>query len=595
MFNLFIDSEQVELSQKTRLQMSRLLLELKDISKRGINISNSVTISFTKKNDRLLGYPSRLNSNNTAFEENQGYQITQQNNIISTGDVVIKSFDEKKGIKIQMAEGYGFWNSLGSSQMIDLDLFEFDEVFEDATFALLQNKTASPFLWGLTLDSGNVAETALSHLQYSRPQYRSRILLDKICEALGYSIDYNNLFTQTDIDNLGFLSNSRNFVVTDYKRRWQNEVIPQGDIAQATGSLEFSEAGNVDLQGNNLVNQLYITSYVIKGVVNSNFDTSISITQTGAETLTERVNIKKGVSFINFRTSEVETNSDVVFSVADEVFFEDVRIYSHINESDIVDIEGDWKGQGQKSILDGYQILTDYNLPTMTQAMFFKTIIRQFFLKIDIDVLKKEVKLIEFGDILSTNNAIDLTGKTLRFSAYSSGVSFAQLNELAYNNEDTISEELGRSTFIIDNKNAKANKSFIKMSEFSASKEILVAGNDTLNVDIYTILSAANPASRESIKDRVLIFKTGVGIPFTCTFSDAGWNVLFNKHYAAFVKAISRERVFTVSVLLSFLDFSKLNQNPIVYIGELGSYFLMLKISGFEEGEFSKIKMAKFV
>lgn len=594
MFRLEIDSENVELDSKTKLQLSRLVLDINDISKRGINISNSLVLPFTTKNDRLTGYPSRLNSNNTAFETNASYILTQQNNIISTGDVILKSFDEKKGIKIQLAEGFGFWTLLGKSEMNDLDLFDFDVVFNSATFDILKFKTSSPFLWALDLASGDSSETALNHLQYSRPQYRNRILLDKIVEQSGFSIDYTNLFSETEIDDVGFLSNSNDFVVTDYKRRWENIVIPSGDIVQTTGVLEFTFAGNVTLVGNDLINQLYTTSYVVKGVVNSQFKTSLVITATGTETIIETIPIPKGRSFINFRTSELEINSATVFSISDEVLFEDIRIYSHINESDIVDIEGTWKGLGQQSILNGYQILTDYNLPSMTQHVFFKTLIRQFFLKVDIDNLKKEVTLKSFADILSTNNAIDLTGKSLRFPVFTSGKSYGQLNILSYENEDTISEEMGRVTFNIANKNARPSKDFIVMNEYSASKETVISGNDTVDVDIYTILSANVEASRQAIKNRIVIFKTGVGIPFTATFSGVGWKSLFNDNYAPFINSTERERMTKIKILLSFLDFNRLNDKPIIFIGELNSYFLVLKISGFEEGEFSTLTMIKF-
>lgn len=595
MFNLLIDSERVELSNKSRLQLSRLVLDIGDISKRGIKISNALTLPFTKKNDRLTGYPSRLNSNNDAFEVNASYVLTEQNNIISTGDVVIKSFDEKKGIKIQLAEGYGFWNTLGKSKMNDLDLFEYDVTFNSTSFTTLSVKTASPFLWGLTLDSGDPAETALNHLQYSRPQYRYRIIIDKIVEQAGFTLNYNDLFNQTPIDDVGFLSNSRDFVVTDYKRLWANVVIPAGDVVQASGALEFSLAGNTLLSGNDLINQLYQTSYAIKGTVNAPLKTTLSITHIGAETITETVNIPKGLSFINFRSSEIEINNATIISVANEVIFENLRIYTHLNESDIVDIEGDWKGTGQKSILDGFQILTDYNLPSLTQHAFLKAVIKMFFLKVDVDVLKSEVMLDSFTDTLSTNNAIDLTGKSLRFPPYASGKSFGQLNRSAYNNEDTLSDELGRTTFNIDNDNAKPSKDFVRIDEYSASKETFVSGNTTVTVPIYTILSASDEASRDSIKDRILIFKTGVGIPFTATFSDLGWNILHNDYYSSFVDSIERERMMSVEILLTFLQFNQLNKMPIIYLGELNSYFLVLKTSGFEEGEFSKLSLAKFI
>lgn len=591
MFNLRINDENVELDAKAKLQLSRLILNISDISQRGINITNSLTLPFTNKNDRLTGFPSRLNSNNLAFEQNQRYVLTEQNNIVSVGDVVIRSFDEKKGIKIQLAEGFSFWNTIGEKKMNDLDLFEFDVEFNNTTFNNLSVKTSSPFLWALARNVGVSGETALNNLQYSRPSYRHRILVDQIVSQAGYSIDYTNIFDTTIFDDIGSISNASNFAVTDYKRFFENINFVAGQIDLTNGVLEFQETGNVTENGLDLENQLYKTSYVIKGTVNANFDTTLSIESTlNGDTVTELLSINKGRSFINYKTDEIEIGSLTAFVLSNDILFENVRIYSHINESDIVEIEQDWKGNGQNSILDGYQILTDYNLHFITQKDFFKTIIQQAFLKIDIDELKKVVKLSSFADVLNQNNALDLSGKAQKFPLVKSGKSFGQLNILTYQNEDDLNPDLGVATFVIDNKNAKPSKNFIKISEFSASREVLEGGNTTIDVPIYTI----TPAERQSVKERIVKFITGTGIPFTAIFSGISFQSIYSEQYIGFINAIKRERVLTIGALLNFNDFRKLQDKPIVYFREFESYFLVLKISGFEQGGITKLNVIKY-
>ena len=582
----------MELNEATKLQLSRTVLDLSDISIRGINISNSLNAPFTKKNDRLLGYPSRVNSNNAAFEETQPYTLTSQNNIVSTGEVVITSFDEKKGIKIQLAEGYGFWSTIGKKRLNDLDLFEFDEEFGNAAFNSLQSKTSSPWLWALADNLGNPNETALDNLQYSRPSYRFRILIDQIVSQAGYSIDLSNLLEVTNYDDIGCLGNTRDFAVTDYKTRWEGSLMSAGIIDVSTGNVEFSENGNVAVVGDSFENQLYKTSYAIKGYVDAVIDSVISISYTlNSETTTELVTVPKGRSFLNFRTDEIEIESITTFSTSENILFEDVRIYSHILESDIVDIEGDWKGNGQNSILNGYQMLTDYNTPNITQSVLFKSVIKMLFLKVDVDELTKTVFIKPFSDILDTNNAIDLSGKAKRFPSVKSGKSFGQLNLLTYTNDDSIGEDLGQATFFIDNKNAVPSKKFISISQFSASRQTIVDDNTTVDVKIYSRL----PATRESTKDRVVEFITGDGIDYTATFSGVSFQNLYSVNYIRFIESVKRERILPVKMLLSFRDFRRINDTPIIFLKEFNSYFLVLKISGFEEGEFCKVKMVKYL
>ena len=591
MFNLQIDNENVELDGRVKLQMSRLILDLADISNRGIKISNALVLPFTKKNDRLTGYPSRLNSNNLAFENNPSFTLTESNNIVSTGEVLIKSFDEKAGIKIQLAEGYEFWRQLGRLQMLDLDLFQYDEEFNVTTFDVLKNKTSSIWLWALTHDSDDPAETTLKSLQHSRPHYRQKRLIDEIIEQAGFEVDYTNVVENTIFDDMGLMSNAANFSVSDYMRSWENIAISSGDIDQTSGTLEFEALGNVTLSGNDLINQLYATSYVIKGEITAFQRTILTITSIGAETTIFRVSLIVGANFINFRTDELEIGNSTVFSLDENVIFENVRIYSHMNESDIVEIEGNWQAPAQRSINDEFLILSDYNLPQMTQDKIFKNVITQLFLKVDIDPLRKKITLSSFNDVLNTNNAIDLTGKTQRFPPYTSGKAFGQLNVLSYNNEDDISPEFGRATFNVLNKNAKPVKQFISLSEFSASKETLIEGNTTVKVEIYNITEA----SRVSKRDRPVIFATGTNITFTAQFLGIGWQDLFSKNYIEFVNSIARERVMKANMLITYLEFNRISEEPIVYVGELNSYFLVLSLSGFEEGELTTVNMVKFV
>jgi hypothetical protein len=592
MFNLKINSEDVELSSDVIIQLSRLILDVSDISNRGIKISNAIMLPFTNKNDRLLGYPSRLNSNNLAFEQSQTYTLTENNNIVSTGDVIIKSFDEKKGIKIQLAEGYNFWSFIGSKQLIDLNLFEFDEIFGNTAFTNLKPKTDSIWLWGLTHDSTDTSQTALNNLKYSRPQYRKRRIIEQIVEKAGYELDYTNVLDVTILDDMGIISNAQNFSTSDYMRSWSNVTISAGTIDLTTGTLEFQEPGNVsETLSTTLTNNLYATSYVVKGSITAFGQTQLTITATGAETVTWRVALGEGENIINFRTDEIEIGSDTVFSIDSDVIFEDVRIYSHMNESDIAEIEGTWQAPGQASINEGYLILSDYNLPAMTQAQFFKTVITQLFLKVDVDNLNKVVKVEPFSYILNTNNAIDLSNSTEKFPTVTSGQVFGQLNFLTYQNEDTINEEFGRATFDVRNTNAPRIKEFISMPQYSASKEILISGNTTVKTEIYNITEA----TRVSIRDRVVYFATGTGIDYTCQFIGVGWQDLYSKNYFDFIESIKRERRLQANALISYLDFESISETPIIYIGELSSYFLVLSIDGYEEGKFSQLELIKYV
>ena len=181
MFSLLINGESAELDQRVSIQLSKIYLDLSDLSKRGLNFTNAFSLPFTSVNDRLTGYPSRLASDNQAFEENQTYQLIGEGGLISAGNVVIDSFDDKKGIKIQLAEGYGFWSTLGKKLLNDLIVHDQDFEFNDTNMDALKARTTSIFITALHSSTGGANNTtALFNYDYTRPCYYFRNVLEKI-------------------------------------------------------------------------------------------------------------------------------------------------------------------------------------------------------------------------------------------------------------------------------------------------------------------------------------------------------------------------------------------------------------------------------
>lgn len=600
MFKLLINNEESELKESSRLVLNRIILNVNDISDRGIAFSNMITLPSSSKNLRLTGFPNRLSFNNLAFERTKPYQIVYQNTIVSEGDLIVKSYSEKDGIKIQMAEGFNFWQSIGSKKLRDLDLFSDYLEFSAATYNTISTKTGSVWLWSFirAFDdtvTGDPPGDQLTSRVYSRPSYRVKTLLDNIVSQSGFDIEYNNTLNSTELDDFGFLSNTRDFAVTDNRRIYENVTIPSGLLNLNSASVEFSLAGNTQIVGlTNLENNLYKTSLVLKGTfsaLNAGFITITTIS--GAETLIETIGYNQGPNFINYQTNEFEIDSTTTVLFSTDVNAECFRVIAHINESAIVEVEGDWVGGGggppdERSILNDFEMMADYNLPNITQLDLFKAIVKMFFLKVDTDNLKKMIELDSFADVLTINNSIDVSNKLRRFPSVSTGDFFGQLNVMRYSNDDDVNESLGEANFNIDNDSIQREKLFMEIPQFSASNQALIEDNTTITVFIYT------ENGRTSVKDRICDFGTGVGVPFSCRFSLSTMQSMFTKYYSSFVNSVRRERIMNIDVLLNRIDFNRINKSPIIYIKDLKSYFLVLSISNFEPGKFSSLKVVKY-
>jgi hypothetical protein len=579
MYRLFINDEEAELSKNTKVQLNKLLIDLNDLTARGINFTNSFILPFTSKNDRLCGYPSRLASNNQSFESQPNYLLLDDTTIVSRGEVVIREYDEKKGIKIQLAEGVDFWNRTGAKLLNDLDLHGDDFTFTTANMNALKVKSASVFVTALHSATGGATGTALTNYNATRPCYNFRVILDHIIEEAGYTADYGNIFEKTRLLDLGCLSNAEKFYVTDFKRRFQDSA-QFGNISYTGATAIFSKSGNVSQSGATLTNALYKTSYVIKGMVISASPTEILLNVNGD---VERIIVPQGRSFINFKTDEVEIGATFVINFPTPITLEDVYIYSAINEADI------FAEKNSLSVVD-YRVLADYNLPQQTQKQFIKNIMSIFFIDFMIDEANKEIVFRYLPDIIEGNNALDFSSKVNRYYSVTSGETYGQLSIFRYNNDDDINENRGAAYINIDNLNAPETKEIINISDYSASREINVSTNNILLVNIYD----TQGNERQSVRDRILVFEETGTFGINAVFTPIAWQRLYSNHFASFIQATKRERVIEMDAFINDLDFRELQRNPVIYIDFLQSVFLVTEISGYDRKNLCKLKLIKF-
>ncbi len=591
MFNLQINGENVELNSKESFKLFLVNLLLNDFSKRGITISNQVNLPLSSLSQKSILFPGHINSNNKSFEERQKYTLTLNQNIVSTGTVIVVEHDPKKGTKIQLAEGDDFWTIAGRDKLNDLILYDEDFVFEAASFTTLKAKTDSPWLWALDSEASDTGETALNNLVFSRPQYRIKTLIDNIVSSTGYTIDYGGLL-DGKLDNLGFTANHNGFKVCDYRNKFIDISVPGGILDLSTGTIEFSKAGNTANIAGELVNQLYSQSWVVKGTISSTFDTKIEviIEDSSGGFKSQFINIYIGENFVNLNTDDIEIGSKVTFDVEDPVLFRDVRIYPSIDEGKILDVSGSFESSPGLSILEGFLVLSDYNLPDLIQSELVKIPLKQLFIKLDIDDLAKEITLSSFQDIISTNNAYDISGKIQDFPPIKSGKTFAQLNIFTYKNDDDIPSSLGSAFYRVDNENAKEAKEFLSI-EMSASNEVLVGTNSVIDLPIYNIVDV----SRNDIDIRICLFQTGTGINFRAEFTGINWQTLVDENYVLFLDKIRRERLLSLKGVFTTTDFKSMAKRPVVYVSDIDSYFFVSEIEGFSPGELTTLKTVKLL
>jgi hypothetical protein len=577
-YKLFISDEEIELNAKTKIMLSRKIFDLSDISSRGVRYTNAFTVPPTAKNLRLLGNPQALASNNTAFEVSKPYTLTVENTVVSAGRVIVKDFDEKKGAKIQLSEGVDFWTAIGGLNLRDLSLHSNDFEFTTTNMNALKSLGSSVFLTALHDARGDGTNTALTNYTYTRPFYRFRRILDAIAAQVGYSVDYGDLLSTTEMNLVGCASNADRFWFSDYKLRFE-DVAVYGTLGIGAGSTIF-DLGNISESSNVLTNDTYKTSYIIKGRVNAHQDTIIRFIFSDR---TERFVIPKGISQINFLTDESEVSTTLEIETNLPVTFEDVYLYDAVSESEIFDVDSSYA-------VTGFYVLADYNLPDMTCKDFIKMLMKLFFLNPETDNLNRVIGFTRFVDDINTNNFTDLSERVQRNNAWTTGDMYGKTNYLGYANDEDLDVDLGRAIIRVENINANDVRDLVLVDQFSASKEINVSSERIVTYGIYSTADV----KRESIKNRIVYFNEVGAFGFNATFAEISFQRLMSAYYFGFIENTTRERVVSFDVLLKFHEFLGIQKRPLIFNPDQGGLFLVTEISNYSDDGLTTLICLKY-
>lgn len=589
MYRLFVNGEEIEMSYDTKISVSRKIFDLSDISVRGVQFTNAFTIPVTAKNLRLTGNPQVLSSNNNAFEKTVPYALEDNTSLVSSGQLIVKEFDEKKGIKVQLSEGADFWGLIEGLELKDLVLDAFDFEFTNANMDAKITLASNDIFVTALHNAGDPDDTALVSYNKTRPFFRFRPILDAIASRAGYTINYNNVLTDTELNLVGCASNADRFVFSDFRLRFQQQVF-LGQLDLPSGVSEF-DLGHVTVSGNQMTNTLYKTSYVLKGTFTA------SVPSTVRFVFNDRVEsflIPIGTTTQNFISDESEIGSTLIIETSENVFLENVLLYTHITETEIFDVDQDF------TAVFGFFVLSDYNLPEITCKDFMKIVMKMFFLNVTTDNLKREIEFTRFVDALNTNNVVNLSNGVVRNNSWSTGEVYGKINYLAYANDENVDVDLGRATFLVENINAPEINDFITIDDFSASEQTLIDGETVVSYNIYpppppvTDPPTEPDISRDSLKDRIVFFNQTGDFGINATFFEISFNRLYSNHYFQFVENTIRERVITFKAFLTFQEFSDIQRRPLILEPDLGGLYLVTDIEGYTEDGLTTLKCVKY-
>lgn len=565
-YNIRVNSLILEIPASQTFALNSLVLDIKNVMKRGVTSSNSFTVRLTSINMEALGFPTPINTTSISYTRLFPAEVMLGKNVLSTGSIRIKNVDiDKSDMMLQFQdEARTFYDDL-DRQANDIDFSAFDLPFTAATFSAIPNITAGQIWAYKNLQCAiNGDETDID--VFTRPCYSVRELLKEFIASVGFTSDFATIGGSiTEIDKLLLTSHADKFIVSDFRQNYINAAFT--DQAVNIDTNDFT-AQTTTFVGNKINNPSFKISLNLKGTVTSEFGASIKISNIGGD---EFITINPGRNFINFTTDQYDISTDTDISIIGSLIFENVFLYVVIDEKNIADEIGKWEIDATNtSILTDYTFLGAHNLPDMTQLDLFRIFWSLYFVKIDIDVFQKKIGFRLFGQE-SELSAIDVTDDLVGEGKISPNKLFARQNTFGYSNDqDTF---MGYASFIfrtgtdIDtpiqdyirfpfagsiNKEGATLPSFARVEVYSRS--------DNFN--------ASDTESRIELTNRLLL-----EISSEAVFNSLNWNFLFDKYYNPLFGRITGKRL-NVRMYMTYERFKDLSDLGFVFIRNKGIFFV---------------------
>lgn len=602
-YTIEISGEELETDSDFQFIMNAFVLDLENITKRGVSSSNNFIIANTGVNNVLLESPANtLINRGVQLETSFEAVVKEKGALVAQGRLFVKEIIRKKNktssFKCQFIDNSKNFYELINRPLFDLDTSEFDFVYNQASYDTLKSDTGSLFIWALS----NMGLGVSNVLKDTRPMIKVNVLMNKIISETGYNGNINTIADgyAGDISNICETANHEDFKVSDFEYLFENKIFVGADIDYGDGT---SQTANIftSLVGGFPETSDVKQKWVIKGSITPNTNGAIIVSD---GTRSEQKTFFQNDTFINFITDDFDPDSSIVISVEGSLKLNNVRVFNLVSELSLAEFYNlsdplaFWEtanGNGI-SVLTDWKVKADFNLPSLLQKTYFQRMITFYFA---IVTTKDLVREIEFALLrnLSQFNAFDLTPHVLDVGSISGGNSFGKRNLMEYSNDtDEVSDTIGGFLFESPQKKEDTVKTFLK-SFYSASLNVVISNVTYGKMKIYIDASADNRSNMRGQVSKRLFSIQNKSTTSIASFSFIEMNNIYSNYFESLIKPLLVTRIVPVEVLIDFTIFRQILRSVVVQIdginGVSTNYFIVLNISKFSINTRTKITLAR--
>ena len=396
------------------------------------------------------------------------------------------------------------------------------------------------------------------------------------------------------MDSVCISSNHAYFYVTSYQKEI-SQVFTLTGSAQNVTDLDNPEFN----KGNTLTSSTSINiggtraAFRFRGTVTAEAETVLQVKGVETVTLEETVQtftIPAGESEIDFTSKEFGSDSntvDIEITVdgTGDFEFNDTLLYTIIEENNFGDLSTnpliDYKVKAYDNLLQVSQTDLVKLAAVCTNSVFVPD---SFSRTLNIKTLNKLSKL----------NAVDWSDKYDEKSELVENRfdNLAQLNELTYDNDETVSGSLGKDSFQCNNKSLEDKTEFINIP-YGATNDIELAGFTVGDFNAYDDTERIN-----TLNPRILYFYNNddaTPVYTLARFEELKWVNLNSSYYSNWFASLFRVRYVEGLFDLKKNDVFDFDHLKLVYVKHFKSYFFVPLIKNYVPGVKTVVEMLKFL
>lgn len=564
------------------IALTRNAINLDNLTLRQIDFTNRFRLPKTNINKRIFGFPEIMNSNNTGMDILYNAKLVDQI-FLFNGKGFLTDINDKY-FEFQLSEASrAFFDDL-NKPIHDLDFEDDDFIYNASNYTALNAPSDSVFVWPVMSMHQDRLTGQLSRT-YIRPHFLFKTILNKIFTSRNWNLTYS----ESDLlDYIALSSNHKTFYVTSFQKTL-NTTYTVTTTSNITGLNSNDFLYNIFAISTELDLEDFSTIFRFRGTIIASSDFTITIkgTTTTGDITQEVINIPQGTNQIDFTSDKFETDEDhhyiqFILTGSGTIQFSDCLLYTLHNETDLGDLS--------TNPLDNYLVKAYDNLPELNQIDIFRAAMVYTNSIIVPDSFGKSIELKSLKNLSKLNNydwSEKFNNKSENIENQLNG--YAQKNYLAYDNDDTIPEILGRGQFLINNEALQDEITVIDVP-FAASKDIII---DSKTMAFYRIYDDSARLEDE-LNPRIVFLYENSGT-YYAKFETLDFIVIKTAYYQNIFDSFERLRVIQGEFNLNKLDVYGFDFTKVVYIEYFKSHFMVISIDDFIPGKLTKVKLLKFL